>query len=206
MFYTSTNNRFRESSKKGGEMSFLPDGEVIPAGASNYMKFTDPENRFRVLDSAITGYELWVEGKPIRNKRKEDFTLEQLSNADINKFTGKRRLPQYFWAFPVYNYKSEKIEILEVTQMGVMNGIKDYLEDPDYGDPKEYDLIAIRDDEQDPVKYRVKAKPPKELDPEISKQYRNMNINLAALYKGDDPFKGDEVEVNVDDIPEDLGN
>src|SRR4051812_1123881 len=110
---------------------FLPEGETIPQGASNYMKLSEPENKFRVLDSAITGYELWVSGKPKRFKSVNDFTEADLVNADINKFTGNRKTPQYFWAFPVFDYKNEKIAILEVTQVSVMRGIEDYLNDPD---------------------------------------------------------------------------
>ncbi len=174
-------------------MSFLPDGEIIPAGVSNYMKLTDPENKFRVLDSAITGFELWVNGKPVRMKKNE-FTISQLDNADINKFTGKKKIPQYFWAFPVFDYKTDKIEILEVTQVSVMRGIEDYLNDPDYGDPKEYDLIVVRDDESDPVKYRVKAKPPKILDEGIKQLYKDTPINLNALYKGENPFESDKID------------
>lgn len=109
--------------------TFLPEGTSIPTGQSNYMKLSEPENKFRVLGSAITGFELWVKGKPIRNKSKDAFTPEQLENADINKFTGKKKIPQYFWAFPVYNYQTKNIEILELTQVTIMRGIDDYLKD-----------------------------------------------------------------------------
>jgi len=88
--------------------NFLPDGETIPKGESNYMKFSEPENRFRALDSAITGYELWVSGKPVRRKTNE-FSSEEMDRADVNKFTGKKKTPQYFWAFPVFNYQTNKI-------------------------------------------------------------------------------------------------
>jgi len=176
---------------------FLPEGTSIPAGQSNYMKLSEPENKFRVLGSAITGFELWVKGKPVRNKSKDQFTPEQLENADMNKFTGKKKVPQYFWAFPVYNYQTKNIEILELTQVTVMRGIDDYLKDEDYGDPKKYDLNVIRDEATDRVEYRVKAKPPKAISKEIEDLYSTMSINLKALYKGEDPFKK-ELNENVD--------
>jgi hypothetical protein len=173
---------------------FLPQGTSIPSSDRPYMKFTEPENRFRVLGSAVIGFELWVQGKPLRRKEKQ-FTADELLNADINKFTGKKKTPQYFWAFPVYNYQTEKIEILEVTQVTIMRGIQDYLDDPDYGNPRGYDLNVIRDESGDKVEYRVKAKPPKMLNTDIAKAFGDMGINLQALFKGEDPFQAvDETE------------
>lgn len=185
-------------------MSFLPEGTTIPVSEGKYMRFSEPENRFRVLDSAITGYLLWVGGKPLRRKDKSEFTINELANADIDKFKGTKRVPQYFWAFPVWNYQTEQVEILEVKQLTVMKGIDDYLNDPDYGkDPKEYDLIVIKDDSKDKVEYRVKAKPPKPMDEGIKKFYQDMHINLNALYDGDDPFAGDkEFELTDEQLDE----
>jgi len=170
-------------------MSFLPEGEQIPASNGKYTKFVEGENRFRVLSSAITGWELWVEGKPVRRKDKSEFTTDQLAKADINKFTGMKKVPQYFWAFLIWNYQTEQVEILEVPQVTIMRGIEDYLKDADYGnDPKEYDLIVIRDESGEKVEYRVKAKPPKAMDEGIKEFAKDMKINLNALYKGEDPF------------------
>lgn len=176
-----------EEMKQSLDETFLPEGETIPETASNYMKFLEAENKFRVLGSAITGYELWVEGKPQRRK-KNDFLPDELQKADTNKFNGKKRIPTYFWAFPVFNYRTQKIEILEITQVTIMRGIEDYLKDSDYGDPKKYDLIVVKDESKEIVEYRVKAKPPMNLDEEILQVFHDTPINLTALYKGEDPF------------------
>jgi len=168
-------------------MAFLPKGTEIPV--SNYFKFTEEENRFRVLGSAIVGFELWVQGKPVRRKSLAEFTSEQLDNADINTYNKKKKTPQYFWAFPVYNYKEKKIGIQEVTQVTIMRGIEDYLKDEDYGkEPQKYDLIVIRDDTGERTKYRVKAKPPKEIDEGIAILFEDMHIDMNKLYSGGDPF------------------
>jgi hypothetical protein len=174
-------------------MSFLPEGTEIPTAEGRYMKFSELENRFRVLDSAITGYELWVGGKPLRRKTKNEFTADELAKADIDKFKGTKRLPQYFWAFPVFNYQTEQVEILEVKQVSVMRGIDDYLKDDDYGaDPKEYDIIVIKDDSKDKIEYRVKAKPPKPMSEEIKKAYKDTFVKPEKLFEGGDPFSNEE--------------
>ena len=184
-------------------MSFLPTDYSIPAKDSSYMKFIEGKNQFRVLDSAIVGFELWVGGKPVRRKGANEFTSNQLANADTNTFTGKKKTPQYFWAFPVFNYQTEKVEILEVRQVTIMRGMEDYLRDDDYGkDPKKYDFVVVRDEAGEKVEYRVNVKPPKELDEGILKLYKDLNINLNALFTGADPFAGEKLD--VDEIDEKL--
>lgn len=187
--------------------AFLPENYQIPEGESRYMKLIEGENRFRILGSAIVGHELWVEGSPLRKKDKSKFSPQELKKADINKFTGQKKTPQAFWAFPIYDYQTEQVKILEVTQVTIMRGMQDYLQDDDYGDdPKKYDFIVVRDESGEKTEYRVKAKPPKELDEGIMQMYKDMKIDLDQLFSGGDPFapKGKE-EVNPDDIPEELG-
>ena len=181
---------------------FLPkDAPEIPASESLYMKFAEKENRFRVMGSAIVGFELWVGGKPKRKKFANEFSTEDLDNADTNRFTNKKKTPQYFWAFPVFNYQTERIEILEVTQVTIMRGIDDYLEDEDYGkDPKKYDLVVTRDESGDRVEYRIKAKPPKEMDEGIVQMYKDTDIDLEALYRGDNPFEKKEASLADDAV------
>ena len=174
--------------------NFLPDNYSIPSKDSAYTKYVEGENRIRVLGSAITGLELWVEGKPLRRRVTENFTREELERADTNTFTGKKKTPDYFWAFPVWNYKTDRVEILEVRQVTIMRGIEDYLQDEDYGrDPKKYDLVITRDESGERIEYRVKAKPPKNLDEGIVQLYKDMNINLDALYDGEDPFASQKI-------------
>ena len=48
-------------------MSFLPDEYKAPI--SNYLKFIEGENTFRILGNAIVGYEYWnTKNKPVRSK------------------------------------------------------------------------------------------------------------------------------------------
>ena len=72
------------------------------------MKFQEGENSFRVLASAIVGFEYWTtQNKPVRSKdgwdeKPEDIKTEKDGSFRIN----------HFWAFPVWNYEAEKIQIL----------------------------------------------------------------------------------------------
>lgn len=162
---------------------FLPSNYDVPSSAGNYMRFKDGENRFRVLASPIIGWEFWTESdgvrKPVRRRMNETISTSECDPSDV----------KHFWAMPVYNYAENKIQILEITQKGIQKKIKAYARDEDWGSPVNYDLVVTRSGQSLETEYEVIAKPAKELDIEIAKQYAAMTINLEALYAGDDPFK-----------------
>jgi len=178
---------------------FLPEGTAIPQKNDGYFKFELGDNKIRIVDNAVTGYELWVKGKPIKRKENK-FSSEELANADINKFTGKIKTPEYFWAFPVYNYKLNKIQILQVKQVTIMRDMETYLGDEDYGtDPTKYDLVVNQyEGENKKVKYSTRAKPQKEIDPQIIQMYKDTPINLEALFTGENPFTSSPMNEDVD--------
>jgi hypothetical protein len=159
-------------------MTFLPQNERAPEG--NYMKFIDGENTFRVLSSAVTGFEYWTkDDQPVRVKT-EPVTLP----ADIQYKDGKPTKPKYFWAFVVWNYRAEKKQILNVTQAGIQNDIRALVENKKWGDPKGYDITVNRSGMGFDTEYQVVPNPHSTLtvDPTVD------HINLEALFTGNDPF------------------
>lgn len=104
---------------------------------------------------------------------------------------------KHFWAFAVWNYTDKKVQILEITQKTIMRSILALTKDEDWGDPKEYDIVVTRTGEDLNTEYNVTPKPQKELDEGILRFYKDLNINLEALYDGADPF---EQKVSAKDV------
>lgn len=185
---------------------FLPsDYQDIPEEPSRYMKLSDGKNQFRVLSSAIVGYEWWVDKdgsrKPMRVRKEEEVPTE------LWKASDSREKPKHFWAFVVYNRSAEKVQILEITQKSVMKSIKSIMED--WGSPKEYDLIINRQktgSEAFDVEYTALPIPASKatLDEGIVKYYEDLNINLDALYSGDDPFDSTKAEEKMQNAQKEL--
>lgn len=165
--------------------NFLPDNYKIPETPSNYMRFQEGLNRIRILSSAITGYEYFnIDNKPVRSK--EPFDGEP---KDIKK-DGKVKA---FWAFVVWNYQLERIQILELTQKGIMASILALKNNPKWGMPTRYDIAITRTGEGLETEYTTQGEPPiADVDPKIIEQYKAMSINLNALYDGKDPFVKNE--------------
>ena len=148
------------------------------------MRLQDGDNIFRVLSSAITGYEYWTnESKPIRSK----VPFENTPN--IKVVDGKPQKVKHFWAFIVWNYATKNVEILELTQSTIMSAMTNLIADADWGSPKGYDIKVTRSGQGIETEYAVSPKPHKDTDPDILMAYADKKINLNALYEGANPFE-----------------
>jgi hypothetical protein len=170
---------------------FPTENYEVPKGQSNYMRFQEGINRFRVLSSAIVGYEYFTQdNKPVRSK-----DAPETIPSDIKK-DGKVK---HFWAFAVWNYqvsKNEKgehvgaVQVLEITQNTIMKPMMALINNSKWGNPKKYDIAITKTGEGLDTEYTTQAEPPiGEPEQEIKDAYGKININLEALYDGEDPFK-----------------
>ena len=147
---------------------------------SNYLKLTEGSHKFRILSSAITGYSYFTnDNKPVRSPEPFDETPNIKKDGKVN----------HFWAFIVYNYQAEKLQILDVSQKSIQGQMKDYIDSADWGSPFEYDFTIIRKGTGfSDTEYKVIASPHKKLDDTIKSLYENSHIQLEKLYDGADPF------------------
>lgn len=194
--------------------NFLPEGYQIPSN-SQYMKFENGVNTFRVLDKPIIGMEFWTsqtndkgETKRVPNRRKMGEVIK-MTELEVNPESGKIDAPQHFWAMPVWNYKEKSVQILEIKQKTVLEAIKSYIDNPKWGSPTQYDIVVTKSGEKLTTKYIVDHDPKEEISKEIVQEYKDMNINLEALFEGKDPFenskKSEEKTETLEDAIEDMG-
>jgi hypothetical protein len=168
---------------------FFPTEDYTIPTTSNYFKFSDGENTFRVLSSAVVGYEYWNnDNKPVRSRA----PFETIP-ADIRMVKNDREemVPSpitHFWAFVVYNYEAKKIQILQLRQKSIMQAMETYIKNPKWGSPKEYDFIVTKKGSGFDTEYTTTVNPKAPLDENIQSQYNNMTIDLQQLFSGGDPF------------------
>ena len=189
---TSTNTHM-QLEEKGGDNNmtdFLPKGYQTPEVPSNYMTLEEGQNYFRVLSSAITGYEWWMENgregrRPVRVRSADEIPEE------VRQATDNRQMAKHFWAFSVFNYKTQTIQILALKQKTIMRAIEALLKNPKWSNPKSYDLIIERvktgSQERD-VEYNVIPEPPSPLDEGIVELAKSVPVHLEAMFTGEDPF------------------
>ena len=169
--------------------TFFKDANYKVPVSSNYLKLTEGNHKFRILGSAIVGWEYFDnDNKPVRSREPFDETPNIKPYSSVN----------HFWFFPVYNWEAEKIQLLEIKQKTIQNQMKDYLDNSDWGTPEEvgqpfgYDFTIIRKGTtKNDTEYKVITSPHKPIDEEIVKKYEEMEINLDVLFEGGNPFKGE---------------
>ena len=178
---------------------FLPVGYQTPDVPSNYMESEKGLNTFRILSSAIVGYEWWVENgesgrKPVRVR-----TLEEVPS-EIQNAASDRHRAKHFWAFTAYNYKTKTIQVLVLKQKTIMGAIEAFGENPKWGNPKNYDLIVEKSrtgSRERDVEYSVIPEPPSRLDEGIVELAKYVPVNLDALYDGADPLAQAQAQVGM---------
>jgi len=190
---------------------FTPD-KFAESQVGNYMKFEDGQNRIRILEKPITGYVYWEDaegnlvpknemagkgGKPVRVK-----SWEGLTNAQRGAMKG-------FAAMVVWNYKAEKVQILEVKQVGIMNALEALSLSKSWGDVTTFDIVITKTRtgiNPTDVEYSVMPEPKEPVSKEIKEAYKEAHIDLEALYRGEDPFGVEKTEpegleeVDLDDL------
>lgn len=156
------------------------------------MKLKDGDNNFRVLSQAIVGWMYWNnDNKPVR-LREEPRNLP--SDIRMGK-DGKLERVKHFWAFVVYNLDKRAIEILEITQGSIQEGIMALVNHPKWGSPSKYDITINRTGNGLDTSYQVMPSPASDLPENAMSEMRTPTISLEVLFSGGNPF----TEKSIDD-------
>lgn len=161
----------------------IPKSFIDQDSKSNYTRLTAGKHRLRILGDAITGWLWWTDTAD--GGRKPNRVLE---NETVPVSTGEQAAK--FLAFPVFNYTTGNIQILEVTQKTLKRPLLALEADPDWGDLKEYDIeIERTGTDKNNTKYFINPKPKQPLKEELQESIlKNGLPEIRALYFSEDPF------------------
>ena len=174
---------------------FLPKDYKEPT-TSNYVRLQKGDNRIRVLSKPIMGWEYWVtedgSRKPVRTREREEIPASMWQEEEK---------PKFFWAMLVWNYNDSKAQIWEVTQSTIRRTLTGLVNDKDWGNPQDYDINVQREGDGFDTEYTVIPTPPKGFE---KKGKVIPEVNLGALYDGDDPFSGtDQLAEEINELLKD---
>lgn len=159
-------------------MSFLPKDYKSPTSTNNYMKIQEGENRIRILTSPVMGWEDWHDKKPVRYP---------MNQKPLKPYDSKKPA-RHFWAFIVWNYNEEQIQILNITQATIRNNLEALCNDEDWGSPFNYDIKIIKKGEGTDTEYTINPVPKKEIADYIKEKFLAKPCNLDSFFTGEDPF------------------
>lgn len=179
--------------------------DVPKSAGGAYLKFEKGQTKFLPLMSPIVGWQYWnVENKPVRLKNQPQERYEHLEGIRAEE-DGKYKV-QHFWAFPVIDCADGKVKILEITQKGIQNDMREYVKNPDWGNPvMKYTFTVSKTGEKLSTEYTVMANPLHALPADWKRAWDDVQakgFNLNELYSGGDPFSPSTVaEAPVIDEP-----
>lgn len=177
---------------------FLKKDYTVPSDSKYLNKFPQGETNFRILSSAVVGYEYWREdNQPVRLKE-----MWKKKPADIKVKDNGGYETKHFWAFVVWHYEENKIKIMQITQKTIMNPLKALVDNTKWGDPKSYDITIAKEGEMLKTKYTVVPSPKTDIQQEILDEYKENPINLEALFENGDPFEASEQVKTQEQIDE----
>lgn len=164
---------------------FLPEDYKEPVTDKPYLNLKDyTQVTFRILGPAITGWEYWnTDNKPVRS-RSEFTEMPQ----DIKTEPGKPPKISFFWIMPVWNYDTEKVQVMEITQKTIRSAILELIDNKKWGDVKGYDLTINKKGKGLETEYSVIPSPHSDLPKEAVEAFKESSINLEAMYEGGNPF------------------
>lgn len=168
---------------------FLPEN-YQPTQPSNgtYLRFKEGTTRFRILSKkAVTGYVYWNnQNKPVRVKEQPKTDRPEGIRFDDK---GKPEKIKHFWVVVVYDYGSESVAILEITQATIQRAIHALFQDSDWGHPNGYDIKVTRSGSGIDTDYQVSPVPHKAFDYSYAAGWEE--IDLESLFQQSDPFNQD---------------
>lgn len=159
-------------------MNFLPDNYEAPRTSNYYLKLNEGENRIRILSQPILGWEDWHDKKPVR------YTFDSKPNKSFDP----KKPVKHFWAFIVFNYNEEQIQVMHVTQATIRKSIEALCRDKDWGAPYFYDIKIMKTGEGVDTEYAVNPVPHKPIDQYLINCFNERRCNLDAIFTNADPF------------------
>ena len=158
---------------------FLPENYELPKGNSSYMKLEKGENKIRIMSKPILGWVDWTaDKKPVR------FRMSDKPSAPIDP----KKPIKHFWGMIVWDYKTDQVKVLELTQGSIQNAIKGLATDTDWGAPFSYDIKIVRTGDGMETEYQVNPVPHKPMNDDMQNAFLAKPIQLDLLYSGEDPF------------------
>ena len=172
---------------------FLPPGsEPMSTGSQFYFKPEEGANRVRILAPPIIGWIGWTAArKPLR--RPVDPAEPLIPTIDPEEVVvDDKNTIRKFWALPVWDYATKRMKVWEIGQSTIQGPIKELAENPEWGDPRRYDLIVKRTTTGDRTSYTVMPTPKKRADEVIVAAWKEATaagFDLSRLFAGGDPFR-----------------
>jgi len=189
----------------------LPTDTKGQAARSNYLTIDQGQTEILIVGPAVTGYQYWRENAgPVRQAEvfdeplPDDARMKDIKDKSGNIVGREKEKQQFYWAMPVYNFKTKMFELAQFTQKGVREDLLKLQNNPSWGDPTgKYTVTIDKSGTGFQTKYSVMGNPADEAKKAelaaIMQKYAANPINVAAELFG--TTEEEEVAQPVSEAP-----
>lgn len=166
----------------------LPTDTRGKAAGSQFTALEQGQNKVLIVGDAVPGYQYWT-ANGVKTSSEVFLETPGIKMKKVkDKETGvESEVPdkqQYFWAVPIYNFKSESFEIFKITQKGVRDDLANLQSNDEWGDPVgKYTVTISKSGEGFETKYTVTPNPVNDASKvaiaEIMETYKADEINVG---------------------------
>lgn len=168
------------------ENSFIPENYEAPTGGGGFTKLKIGDNRLRILSSPLMMWSVWSNKKVVRTPFLDE---NNKPNQKPSKPDTEDASVKHTWGLVVWNYETESIEVMELDKQSIIASLTTYGKDPDWGHPKNYDIVINKSGSGMDTEYKFIAKPAKQANDQIVEAYIANPVDLGQLLvKDGNPF------------------
>lgn len=145
----------------------LPTDTRGEAAGSLYLTIEPGQTEILIVGPAVTGYQYWRENAgPVRSPKvfdeplPDDARMRDVKDKDGVVTGREKEKQQFYWAMPVYNFKTKGFELAQFTQKGVRDELLKLQTNPNWGNPTgKYTITIDKSGTGFQTKYSVMANP-----------------------------------------------
>jgi hypothetical protein len=154
--------------------------EELDKKQSDYYKFEEGKNQFRIVSPFAWGYK--YNFKNSAEGAAKNYPFYKTDSAEVEANRSKLQLTA---GMVVFDYRTNELKALTVHQKNILNAIREYNDNPKYGEPTGYDLFVTKTGSGKNSKYpSTTADPKEEMSQAIKDALAKVTINLDNFYEG----------------------
>lgn len=143
----------------------LPTDTKGKAAGAGYFKAEQGQTEILIVGPVVTGYQFWkldgVERSPeVFEEPLEGVRMRDKKDKDGNVVGQEPEKQQFYWALPLYNFKTEAFEMAQFTQKGIREDLLALQKNDKWGDPVgNYTITIDKSGEGFKTEYKLMPNP-----------------------------------------------
>lgn len=161
-------------------MQFFNDevNEELDKKTSGFYELEEGQNEFRIVSAFAWGYKFNF--KNSAEGAEKDYPFYKTDDPEVEKNRSKLQLTA---SMVVYDYKTKELKPFNVHQKNILNAIREYVDNKNYGEPTGYDIIITKKGSGKETKYpSIIANPPEDTSKEVKEVLEKHDINVEKAF------------------------